>query len=137
MAASLGIGHAVQFLGWLTNPYSHLAHSDLFVLSSRWEGLPTVLIEALACGCPIVAANCNFGPAEILEYGKYGILFKVGCAADLCEKILLALEPCYDTEAAKNARKTRANQFTTKIAVEKYLELFLEISCNNANRSSV
>jgi len=129
-ALSLGIGPFVVFLGWLSNPYSHLAHADLFVLSSRWEGLGNVLIEALASGCPIVATDCNFGPSEILEAGKHGLLVKVGSVVDLSEKISIALESSTDTEAKKDARIVRAKQFTIDIAVERYLSLFSELEDN-------
>ncbi|MDO8633265.1 MAG: glycosyltransferase [Candidatus Wildermuthbacteria bacterium] len=87
LAQDLGIEKDVHFLGWQDNPFSFLARSSMFVLSSHTEGLPTVLLEALACGVPIVSADCKSGPREILapatdvqkeakeiEIGEYGLL---------------------------------------------------------------
>lgn len=84
-AEKLGIRDKILFLGWQDNPYKYLARSRLFVLSSLWEGFPNVVLEALACGCPIVAFDCPSGPSEILLpqhtkgeiiKGRYGILVK-------------------------------------------------------------
>lgn len=87
MVKDLGIENDVHFLGWQTNPFKFLARSKVFVLSSLWEGLPYVVLEAMACGLPIVSADCKSGPREILapetginqeakdaEYAEYGIL---------------------------------------------------------------
>lgn len=70
----LQIEDDVLFLGWCDNPYKYMARSTIFVLPSLYEGQPNALIEALICGCPIVATDCDFGPREILEDGKYGLL---------------------------------------------------------------
>jgi len=75
---SLGIADEVDLPGFVANPYPVLSKASLFVLSSRWEGLPWVLIEALACGTKVVAADCPSGPREILDNGAYGQLFPVG-----------------------------------------------------------
>ena len=64
--------------GFVMNPYAYMSRASLFVLSSRWEGLPTVLIEALCCGTPVVSTDCPSGPREILKDGKYGLLTPVG-----------------------------------------------------------
>ncbi len=62
----LGLGSAVDFLGWQENPFAYLARAKLFVLSSLWEGLPDALLEAMACGLPVVSSDCRSGPREIL-----------------------------------------------------------------------
>ncbi|SDI00482.1 glycosyltransferase [Desulfosporosinus hippei] len=74
----LGLQDEIDLPGFVRNPYEYMDHSSVFVLSSQWEGLPTVLIEALACGLPIVSTDCPSGPREILEDGKYGLLVRVG-----------------------------------------------------------
>ncbi len=78
-ALRLGISEQVDMPGLDPNPYRYMRQARVFVLSSRYEGLPNVLIQALAaCGCPVVSTNCPSGPAEILDGGKYGKLVPVG-----------------------------------------------------------
>ena len=73
--------------GFAENPYQYISRAAVFVLSSRFEGLPTVLIEALCCGVPIVATDCPSGPREILDGGRYGLLVPVGESDQLAEAI--------------------------------------------------
>lgn len=64
--------------GFVENPLPYFKHADLFVLSSKYEGLPNVLIQALACGAKVVSTDCPTGPAEILDNGRHGKLVEVG-----------------------------------------------------------
>ena len=70
------------------NPYKYLAQSDIFVLPSLLEGFPNVILEALACGLPIISTNCESGPNEILDNNKYGFLTKVGDSLDMSQKMI-------------------------------------------------
>ena len=91
----LSVEKSVIFLGFQENPYKYLKQADIFVQSSIYEGLPTVLIEALVLNIPVVATNCPDGAKEILENGKYGLLVKMNdekALADAIEKILLDRE---------------------------------------------
>jgi glycosyltransferase involved in cell wall biosynthesis len=90
--AELGLGGAVDMPGFAENPYSHMAKAALFVLSSRWEGLPSVLIEAMACGCPVVSVDCPSGPKEILEDGRWGPLVPEGNFEALADAIVRTLD---------------------------------------------
>jgi len=72
LSERLGIRSDFQILNWVNNPYSYMAHADVFALSSKWEGLGMVLVEALACMTPVVSTDCPSGPEEVLEDGKYG-----------------------------------------------------------------
>jgi len=82
----------VSLPGFVSNPYAYLSRANLFVLSSRWEGLPTVLIEALCCGTKAVSTDCPSGPKEILKDGKYGQLTPVGDVDALAAAINISLE---------------------------------------------
>lgn len=77
LISKLGLNEDVSLPGFVPNPYNFMAHATVFALSSRWEGLPTVLVEAMALGIPIVATDCPSGPREILKDGKYGHLVPV------------------------------------------------------------
>lgn len=90
-AKHLGIADRVSFVGYHSNPCELMVESDLFVLASNYEGLPTVLIEALYCGLPIVSTDCPHGPREILMNGEYGTLVKVGDAIALADAIVKEL----------------------------------------------
>lgn len=74
LAAQLGVGEHVRFIGFVANPYAWMAGADLFVLPSRWEGFPTVAAEAMACGTPVLLSDCNFGPRDIVVPGESGEL---------------------------------------------------------------
>jgi glycosyltransferase involved in cell wall biosynthesis len=84
----LALKDHIILLGLVKNPYKYLAKSDIFVFSSKYEGLPNVLLEALACGLPIISTNCEWGPEEILNNGEYGMLVRVGDSDDLAEKMI-------------------------------------------------
>jgi glycosyltransferase involved in cell wall biosynthesis len=87
----LGLEHDVSLPGFVANPYPYMAQASVFVLSSRWEGLPTVLVEALSCGTPVIATDCPSGPQEILRGGQYGQLVPVGDVPALSQAIEAAL----------------------------------------------
>ena len=82
----------VRLPGFVSNPYQYMANASMFVLSSRWEGLPTVLVEALYCGASLVATDCPSGPREILKNGQYGQLVPVDDADCLAQAINSALD---------------------------------------------
>jgi len=77
LVRELDLQDDVSLPGFANNPYKYIKRAALFILSSRWEGLPTVLIEALALGTPVVSTDCPSGPTEILENGKWGKLVPV------------------------------------------------------------
>ncbi len=109
----LGLDGDVSLPGFVKNPYAVLARAQTFVLSSRWEGLPTVLIEALALGVPVVATDCKSGPHEILAAGRHGALVPVGDTAAMAAAIGMGLgrypsaEPwCSDSVMLRQPRRS-------------------------------
>jgi glycosyltransferase involved in cell wall biosynthesis len=92
LARQLEVDSSVTFLGDVPNPLPYMKRAALLALSSVVEALPTVLIEALAVGLPIVATDCPCGPSEILCNGAYGILVPVGDSAALAEALVGVLQ---------------------------------------------
>ena len=87
LAESLGVSGYMALPGFTPNPFSHMAACKLFVLSSRWEGLPNVLIQALACGARVVSTDCPSGPREVLAGGAFGALVPVDDVGSLANAI--------------------------------------------------
>jgi len=114
---ALGLQEDVCMPGFVDNPYKYLASCDLFVLSSRWEGLPTVLIEALALGTPVVSTDCPSGPIEILENGRLGRLIPINTPDLLADAIVHSLGTAYDDREAKAS----TSRFTLDRVVGQYL----------------
>ncbi|MGF1460985.1 MAG: glycosyltransferase, partial [Leptolyngbyaceae cyanobacterium] len=116
----------VDFLGHVSNPEVYMCFSDILLLSSIREGLPTVIIEALACGCNVVSTDCPFGPREILCDGKYGWLVPVGNVQQLAVAMQDAIENPKDPEMLKS----RAQDFHVSKAIAAYTDLINEV-CEN------
>ncbi len=123
LARDLGIAESVSLPGFVDNPYAYLKAASAFVLSSRWEGLPTVLIEALACGCPVVTTNCPNGPEEILAKGEYGTLVGLGD----CDALAKAMTDILHNFPTKERLIKRAQDFDVDSSVTKYLQLIEKI----------
>lgn len=123
LANSLDITEYIDLPGFVSNPYAWIARSNLFVLSSRYEGLPTVLIEALACGTPVVSTNCISGPAEILENGKFGDLVPVGDVEALAKAIIHNIRH----PRPKDPLMERGNEFSVEVALQAYLDYFQQV----------
>ena len=115
----LGLGGNVRMTGFVDNPFAYMARADLFVLSSRREGFGNVLVEALACGCPVVSTDCPGGPREILGDGRWGTLVPTGDRDALAGAIVEAL----DEKADRQKLIERARFFSVERATSGYLSL--------------
>lgn len=113
--ARLGLEGDVALPGFEPNPYSAMRTAQLFVLSSRFEGLPGVLIQAMACGIPVVSTDCPSGPREVLEGGRWGRLVPVGDVTAMAAAMAAALD-----DPSPPAVMLRAADFSVASAVERY-----------------
>ncbi|MBX3046476.1 MAG: glycosyltransferase [Anaerolineales bacterium] len=120
LVEQLALQEIVSLPGYVDNPLRYVARANLFVLSSLWEGLPSVLIEAMACGTSVVSTNCPAGPREILHNGFYGKLVPVGDATEMAQAILEVLADPQDARQLKE----RAKQYIAPYAAESYIQLF-------------
>jgi glycosyltransferase involved in cell wall biosynthesis len=118
---TLGLAADVSLPGYVDNPFAYMRRCSAFVLSSISEGLPNSLIEAMACGAPVISTDCPSGPAEILERGRYGRLVPAGDVEAMAAAISATLQEVHDTAATRS----RAEAFSTAASAAQYLELLL------------
>jgi len=112
---SHNMSHRIFLMGKTDNPYKYLAKAKFFILSSRYEGFPNALIEALACSTPVISVNCPSGPSEIIKNGYNGMLIK----AQNTEELVLAINKFNaDKELGTLFRKT-AKQSIDRLSVSK------------------
>lgn len=120
----LGLEDDIKLPGWVHNPVRYMQRSALFVLASESEALSMVLIEALACGCPVVATDCPTGPSEVLEGGRYGPLVPVGDVPALARAMKNTLQQPLSTELLVS----RGQEFSTERCTAAYIAFFDSLS---------
>jgi glycosyltransferase involved in cell wall biosynthesis len=125
-AAQLGIASRVSFPGFVANPWAWIAKTRLFVLPSRWEGFPSVVAEALACGAPALVTACDFGPREVVEHGVSGWVTAPDDVAAFGAAMDELLRRPDLTDRFRQAGPARARHFDIGRMVEAYTDLFLE-----------
>jgi glycosyltransferase involved in cell wall biosynthesis len=117
LARHLGVSEHVAFPGFVTNPWAYVGRARVFALSSLHEGLGNVLIEAMACGTPVVSTDCPSGPSEIMEAGRYGPLIPTADPSALAAAIGEAL----DRPVSRDILQSRARFFSIEAAAAGYL----------------
>ena len=127
LAHGFGVAEDLGFVDFDENPYCYMRRAGLLALSSRWEGLPAVILEALACGTPVVSTDTPYGPREIL--GGWGDLPPVGDAPALARALIATLRGDRPTEEALQAR---AADFSSEKAADAYVALFEELARGRA-----
>jgi len=132
LAAELGIETVVSFPGFVDNPYGYMGGASVLAMSSIHEGLPTVLIEALACGCQVVSTDCPSGPAEILHNGEYGRLTPVGDDSALAA----AIEATLESPLPPDKLVERAHDFAPDAVIDEY-ETFVHQYVEPSTRESI
>jgi len=122
LTAELGLTSAVDFLGFKEDPLPYFRRADAFLLTSRAEGFGNVLVEAMACGTPVISTDCQHGPREILQDGRYGTLV----AQHDPEAFAAAMDRLPELRARCPASmlRERADEFTNAACAARYLALF-------------
>jgi len=130
--ASRGLGDSVKLLGFQDNPYALMRQATIFVMTSDHEGLPNALIEAQGSGIPAVSTRCPYGPEEIIEHGKTGLLTEVGDSKSIAtaiEKILIDKTLLATMGKAAQLRSRRL--FDKTVLIPKWEKMLFE--CVNIN----
>lgn len=115
----LGLKESVSLPGFVDNPYQYMSRAKIFVLPSKWEGFPNVLVEAMACGAQVVATDCPGGTAEILEGGKWGRLVQTDSFLELAHKIENTL-----SSSNFSPVKSRVDDFKIDKIIDEYIKVF-------------
>ena len=122
-----GLKNKIKFINFISNPYPLIKQADIFVLSSAYEGLPNVLLEALTLNKFIISTNCPTGPKEILLNGKGGLLFKVGNYKELANKIVYYLKNKKKCQTKLKNAHNQLYRFDYSSNLLKYLNLINEL----------
>ena len=117
LAEELGVGNHVDLPGYDENPYRYMKNASVFVLSSRREGASAVIVEALACGTPVVSTDCPSGPAETLQNGRYGKLVPIGDHESMAEAISTTIA----NPQPKNLLREAVEKNRTDLSAKQYL----------------
>ncbi|HXV00065.1 MAG TPA: glycosyltransferase [Caulobacteraceae bacterium] len=125
-AAAMGVGEHVRFPGFVANPWAWISKARLFALPSRWEGFPSVLVEAMACGTPALVTACDFGPAEMVEHGTSGWVVPPGDATAFAGGMTQLLSRPDLAAGLAVAAAARAQLYDVHEMVEAYNALFIE-----------
>lgn len=125
---NLGVDQDIALWGWRDNPFKYMAHATAFALTSNFEGSPNVLMEAMACGCPIVSTDCPSGPREVLNHGELGLLVPMGDRASLAQQLLALLKDEERRQQLSSAARKHIQAFDTPFIVEQYKTLIMELA---------
>ena len=127
LSRELGVQDSVDFMGFVANPWSYMSRSDVFVLSSRWEGFARVIIEAMASGVPVISTDCDYGPGEIITSEKNGILVPVDDVEQMASAICQVLEDREMAESLIQEGLHRASDFDSEKICSQYEDLITRV----------
>lgn len=134
LAGELGVSGRLIMPGHIADPAPWFAHAAAFALSSRWEGLPHVLIEAMACGVPVAAFDCPHGPTEILDHGETGLLLPPEDSRALSQALDRLIEDRKLADRLRDAGRTGARRFAAPVIAGQYAALFDSLDTGGSNR---
>jgi len=139
LVRDLDLINDVKFLGWQDNPFKYISKASIFVFPSLWESWGLAIIEAMVCGCPVIATDCKYGPSEILGDGKFGILtppldgifYKASDPLTpeehfLADEIIKLLENDNLRREYSKKGKERAKDFDIDLTIRKYENIIRE-----------
>jgi glycosyltransferase involved in cell wall biosynthesis len=132
LAAELGIADRVRFAGFIGNPLPYFKRAAAVVLSSRYEGLGNVLIEAMACGTPVITTDCPYGPGEIVDGGRFGRLVPVRDPQALADAFDPGLRRLWPSEVLRE----RASHFTVRSAASQYRQLMMRVLARRSGEAT-
>jgi len=128
LAQGLGLSDRLDLPGFIANPFPYLARADLLVLSSRREGLPNALVEALALGTPVVATDCASGVRDLLRDGRLGPLVRLGDLHGLTDAIDVSLRWLAADTLDRDELREAAQPYRLIPAARAYLDFFRSLA---------
>ena len=124
LVRELNLEDRVFMPGFVNNPYAYISRADAFVLSSRWEGFGHVIVEAMACGAPVISFDCQSGPGEIISHGVNGLLVSPESVEGLKNMIMALSHDDRLQGKLKFSAFGRAQDFEQQRIVQKFADLF-------------
>lgn len=127
LSHELNIGEDVILVGYQRNPYKYIRKSDIFVHTCLFEGFANVIIEAMACGIPVIAVDCPYGPRDIIKHGENGLLVPMNDEEALVDAILTLLHNRELSDLIASRGTERAEDFSVHKMVENYESFFYQL----------
>ena len=124
---NLNISNRVYFKGFVTNVAQVMAESEIFILSSYYEGFGNVIVESMGVGTPVIATDCPYGPADIITNGKNGFLVPIGNSNAISKSVIELFNNQNTYDQIRLLGYQKANDFTSSTISKQHEKLFDKI----------